>query len=228
MRSRSDPTDWRQNGGVSPEPEPGDPIGVRERLLAATYTCVSRFGLAKTTIDDVVKESGVSRATIYRHFPGGRDELLRETVGWELARYFIRLADHVHDAPDLAHLLEDGLVFARRSVLEHELLQKILVTEPERLLGLLTTEAEKTLPFIADFLHPYLAREEQAGRLRAGVDLDRAADYIARAVLSLIGAAGPLGLRGPRPGPRRRPPRAPRRHPRLTIRFPAPIVRRQV
>src|SRR5690242_19267688 len=128
--------------------ESADPLDVRQRLLAATYVCVARFGLAKTTIDDVVKESGVSRATIYRQFPGGRDGLLRETVGWEIGRYFIRLADHVQGADDLAGLLEDGLVYARRTLLEHELLQKILVTEPERLLGLLSTEATKTLPFI--------------------------------------------------------------------------------
>jgi len=174
-----------------------DPLSVRERLVTATYTCVSRYGLAKTTIEDVVKESGVSRATIYRQFPGGRDELLRETVGWEIGRYFIRLADHIQDAADLAHLLEDGLVFARRSLLEHELLQKILVTEPERLLGLLSTEATKTLPFIAAFLLPYLVREERDGRLRAGVDLDRAAEYLARALLSLIGAPGRFDLEDP-------------------------------
>jgi AcrR family transcriptional regulator len=177
--------------------EPGDPLGVRQRLLTSTYTCVSRYGLAKTTVDDVVKESGISRATIYRQFPGGREELLRETVGWEIGRYFIRLADHVQDAPDLAHLLEDGLVFARRSLLEHELLQKILVTEPDRLLGLLSTEATKTLPFIADFLLPYLAREEAAGTLRPGVDVEAAADYLARSVLSLIGAPGRFDLEDP-------------------------------
>ena len=188
-----------QNDGVSDETpaEPGDPLGVRQRLLTATYTCVSRYGLLKTTVEDVVKESGVSRATIYRQFPGGRDELLRETVGWEIARYFIRLADHVDDAPDLAHLLEEGLVFARRSLLEHELLQKILVTEPERFLGLLSTEATKTLPFIADFLLPHLVREQRAGRLRPGVDLDAAADYLARSVLSLIGAPGRFDLGDP-------------------------------
>jgi AcrR family transcriptional regulator len=177
--------------------EPSDPLGVRQRLLASTYVCVSRYGLVKTTVDDVVKESGISRATIYRHFPGGRDELLRETVGWEIGRYFIRLADHVRDAPDLAGLLEEGLVFARQSLLEHDLLQKILVTEPERLLGLVSTEATKTLPFIADFLLPYLAREERAGRLRPGVDLDQAADYLARSVLSLIGAPGRFDLGNP-------------------------------
>jgi len=54
-------------------------------LLAATYQCVSRFGLAKTTIrKDVAKESGAVASDDLSPFPGGRDELLLETVGWEL------------------------------------------------------------------------------------------------------------------------------------------------
>jgi AcrR family transcriptional regulator len=174
-----------------------DPLTLRDRLLGATYRCVERFGLGKTTVEDVVKESGVSRATIYRQFPGGRDELLLETVGWELANYFNELADHVRDAPNLAELLERGLEFANRSISEHAVLRKIMDTEPERLLPLLTTESTKTLPFIADFLLPYLRREAEAGRLRAGVDLDRAADYLARAILSLIGAPGRWDLADP-------------------------------
>jgi hypothetical protein len=70
-------------------------------------------------------------------------------------------------------------------------------TEPEKLLPLLTTESAKTLPFIADFLLPYLRREAEAGRLRGGVDLDRAAEYLARAILSLIGAPGRWDLDDP-------------------------------
>jgi AcrR family transcriptional regulator len=174
-----------------------DPLTLRDRLLGATYRCVERFGLGKTTVEDVVKESGVSRATIYRQFPGGRDELLLETVGWELANYFNELADHVRDAPNLAELLERGLEFANRSISEHAVLRKIMDTEPERLLPLLTTESTKTLPFIADFLLPYLRREAEAGRLRAGVDLEAAADYLARAILSLIGAPGRWNLAAP-------------------------------
>ena len=153
--------------------------------------------MAKTTVEDVVKESGVSRATIYRQFPGGRDELLLETVGWELANYFNQLADQVRDAPDLAELLERGLYFAHRSVEEHAVLRKIMDTEPERLLPLLTTESAKSVPFIADFLLPYLQREQAAGRLRPGVDLGRAAEYLARAILSLIGAPGRWALDDP-------------------------------
>jgi AcrR family transcriptional regulator len=177
-------------GQADPASAAPDPLSLRDRLLAATYQCVMRFGLGKTTIEDVVKESGLSRATIYRQFPGGRDELLLETVGWELANYFNALADHVRDAPDLEQLFEQGLVFAHRSVTEHLVLRKILDTEPERLLPLLTVESAKTLPFIADFLHPYLVREAQAGRLREGVNLDRSAEYLARCILSLINAPG--------------------------------------
>jgi AcrR family transcriptional regulator len=167
-----------------------DPLTMRDRLLEATYTCVARFGMAKTTVEDVVKESGISRATVYRHFPGGRDELLRETVAWEIARYFVALGDHVRDSPDLAQLLRRGLVFARRSLGEHAVLRKILDTEPERLLPLLSTESARSLPFIAAFLMPYLEREARAGRLRPGVDIERAADYLARGILSLIGSPG--------------------------------------
>lgn len=174
-----------------------DPLTVRDRLLEATYVCVTRFGIGKTTVEDVVKQSGVSRATIYRHFPGGRDELLRETVGWEIGRYFTELADYVYGAADLADLLERGLVHAHESIRGHEVLRKMLDAEPERLLPLLTTESQRTLPFIADFLHPYLAREAERGRLRPGVDIDAAADYLARGILSLIGSPGRWDLEDP-------------------------------
>jgi AcrR family transcriptional regulator len=174
-----------------------DPLSLHDRLLAATYRCVEHFGMGKTTIEDIVKESGVSRATIYRQFAGGRDELLRETVAWELTNYFNRLADQVRDAPSLDELLRRGLAFAHRSVAEHAVLRKVMDTEPERLLPLLTTESAKTLPFIADFLLPYLRREADAGRLLPGVDIDRAAEYLARAILSLIGAPGRWDLDDP-------------------------------
>jgi AcrR family transcriptional regulator len=162
----------------------------RERVLAATYACVARFGMGKTTVEDVVKESGVSRASIYRLFPGGKDQLLRETVGWEMNHFFSRLAEAVYDAPDFASLLEDGLVFAHRSIQEHEVLRKVLETEPERLLPLITVEQHRVLDFITAFLLPYLEREQRAGRVRPGVDLEAATEYVARLVLSLIGSPG--------------------------------------
>ncbi len=146
--------------------------------------------MGKTTIEDFVKESGISRASIYRLFPGGKDQLLRETVGFEMNRFFGRLAEAVYDAPDFASLIEEGLVFAHRSIQEHEVLRKVLETEPERLLPLITVEQHRVLGFITAFLLPYLEREQQAGRVRPGVDLEAAAQYVARMILSLIGSPG--------------------------------------
>ncbi len=174
-----------------PDPE------LRERLLTAAYACVARYGLAKTTVEDVAKQAGVSRATVYRAFPGGKDQLLREAVGWEMGRFFGRLAEAVAGAPDFASLVETGLAFAHTAVREHEVLQKVLVTEPERLLPLMTTEQERPLAFITGFLLPYLEREAQAGRVLDGVDLPEAAEFVARMILSLISSPGRWDLDDP-------------------------------
>jgi hypothetical protein len=107
-----------------------------------------------------------------------------------MGRFFGALAEAVVGAPDFATLVEDGLLFAHRAVGEHVVLQKILVTEPERLLPLLTTEQDRPLSFITGYLVPFLEREERAGRLRSGLDQELAADFVARMVLSLIGSDG--------------------------------------
>ncbi|MFO7590886.1 MAG: TetR/AcrR family transcriptional regulator [Acidimicrobiia bacterium] len=169
----------------------------RERVFAGAYECVQRFGLGKTTIEDVARESGVSRATIYRLFPGGRDQLLRETVGWEMNHFFARLADAVDDLPDLASRLELALVFARRSVLDHAVFQKVLVTEPEVLLPLMTIEQHRVVRWITAYLVPLIEAERSAGRLEPGVDVTLAADHLSRMLLSLIGSPGRWDLADP-------------------------------
>src|SRR5437763_3894503 len=135
-------------------------LTVRERILEAAYACVARYGLGKTTVEDVAREARLSRATVYRYFPGGKDQLVRDVIAWETGRFFGRLAEAVAGAPDFAALREEALLFAHRAVEEHEVLQKILVTEPERLLPQLTVESERVLVFIRRFLLPYLEREE--------------------------------------------------------------------
>lgn len=166
---------------------------VRERLLQATYDCVARWGLAKTTVEDAARAAGVSRATVYRYFPGGRDELIGAVVGWEFARFFLRLYDEVHESETLEEVMERGLVFAHNAILDHEVLQRILQTEPEILVPRLTVEANETHTLIAAFLVPYLVRHGMA----EGAELSAAADFLARMVLSYIGSPGRWDLNDP-------------------------------
>lgn len=160
--------------------------GPRQRILEATYACVARWGLSKTTVEDAARQAGLSRATVYRYFPGGREELLSAVVSWQYLLFFTRLYDEVHAAASLEEVLERGLVFARRSLLEHEVLQKVLLTEPEILLPQLTVEANRTMGLISAFLLPYLQRHPLAD----GVDVHEAADFLARMILTYIGSPG--------------------------------------
>lgn len=162
-------------------------VPIRTRILEATFACIARYGLAKTTMDDAAKEAGLSRATVYRHFPGGRDELVREVIAWEVARFFIRLAEAVAGIRDFEQLLAEGLMFAHEAVEGHEILQKVLQTEPERLIPTLTVESDRIRVLISSFISPHL-REDS--RLRPGLDVDEAADYVSRMLLSWIGAPG--------------------------------------
>lgn len=49
----------------------------RADLVEATLGLVSVSDLREITIERIAEAGGVSRATIYAHFPGGRDDLLR-------------------------------------------------------------------------------------------------------------------------------------------------------
>lgn len=161
----------------------------RERIFEATYACIARYGIGKTSVEDAARQAKVSRATVYRYFPGGKDELIRETIAWEVARFFRRLADALAGIDDLPGLLEEALVFAHRAVEEHAVLQRVLATEPERLLPELTVEANRVLGLIKAFLRPYL--EQEVG---PGVEVDAAAEHVARMFLSHLAAQGSWDL----------------------------------
>src|SRR4051812_38014802 len=52
----------------------------RERMIVSTALLVREKGARATSIDDVLQHSGAPRGSVYHHFPGGRDELLREAT----------------------------------------------------------------------------------------------------------------------------------------------------
>jgi hypothetical protein len=114
-------------------------------------------------------------------------------VSWQFLLFFVSLYEEVHTATSLEEVLERGLVFARRSLLEHEVLQKILDTEPDVLMPKLTVESNRTVGLIAGFLVPYLHEHG----LAEGVEIHEAADFLARMILSYISSPGHWDLGDP-------------------------------
>ncbi|MGH9124812.1 MAG: TetR/AcrR family transcriptional regulator [Acidimicrobiales bacterium] len=166
---------------------------MREHILSAAYAGVARQGLARTTVEEVARQAGVSRATVYRYFPGGRTQLQRDVVAWEAARFLERLAAATEGAGDLEHLLAAALVFGHQALADHEVLQTMLATEPAALLTQLGLGGGALVAFIRTWLRPHLAPEA----LAPGVSLDAAEEYLARMLLSLLGAHGQWDLSDP-------------------------------
>ena len=165
----------------------------RQRIIEATYACVARRGMAKTTVEDVAREAGLSRATVYRTFPGGRDELIDATVSWAVFDFFAKLYERIQGATDLEEVMERGLMFAHRSIVDHEVLQRVMQTEPDTLLPALTVESVRIREGIAQVLAPFVVERG----LAPGVDLGDAADFLARMVLSYIASPGRWDLEDP-------------------------------
>lgn len=156
----------------------------RERILEAAYRRIAEDGMAKTTVEDVAKDANVSRPTVYRHFPGGKDALFAEVVAWESARFIDELTHAIAPHTRLADMLEELIVVGAERVQAHQVLQKVLQTEPERLLPLLILQSDRLIDAVRTFV---------AASAMPQVDSERA-DYIARMVLSFFGAAGAWDL----------------------------------
>src|SRR5687767_2356280 len=110
---------------------------IRSRAIEALLACTARHGLAKTTIDDVAREAGCARASLYRHF-GGKRQLAAAAVTVEGQR----IAAALRAAADGQSNLEDAVVAvvtsAAREIRTHRALQFVLAHEAELVLPYVT------------------------------------------------------------------------------------------
>ena len=74
-------------------------------VLEAVKTCCERWGVEKVTVDDIARQAGVSRATLYRLFPGGKEVVFDAHRVYELDQFFDVLLAHVDGADTLEELL---------------------------------------------------------------------------------------------------------------------------
>jgi AcrR family transcriptional regulator len=172
---------------------------VRTRIVVAALNVIARVGLNKTSLEDVARAAHCARATVYRHFPGGRDEVIDVAIGHAIESFFLDLAEVGVDAPTFAERLALVLPHARRAVLTHPVLQRVLATEPELILPILTTESHRLLPAISAFIRPLLVAEVAAGRMIAmtAAALEQRAAFLARMLLSLLSSPAQHDLGDP-------------------------------
>jgi AcrR family transcriptional regulator len=174
---------------VLPDPacDPSRPLGlriatgVRGTIADATLRCIGRYGVAKTTLDDIAREAGCSRATIYRSFPGGKEALADAVVETEVARLFVAIAERIAGLNDLEALLVAVMDEAGTRISGHQALQFLMLHEPEVIFPRIAFSAFDTVlaassAFLAPYLRPWLSWE----------DARRVGEWVTRIVMSYL------------------------------------------
>ena len=142
------------------------------RVLDAAQRCCDRWGIAKVTIDDIATDAGVSRATIYRMFPGGKDVLFEALRVRELEEFFAVLQARIVGADSLEELLVRTVVGATLELRADDHLALMLASEPGTMLGQLTVEGlPRIIRFATALLAPLVEPYVERDRARALIDV---------------------------------------------------------
>ena len=148
------------------------------RILDAGRECVARYGVAKTTVDDIAKAAGCSRATLYRHFPN-KAAILGAMVERELLAITTAIDAAIDPTGSLGQAMCATILTVARRLEGIGALQFVLAHEPEAIMPHLAfDQADVGLALASELgvriYAPWLA-EDAAGR---------AGELTARIVLS--------------------------------------------
>jgi AcrR family transcriptional regulator len=148
-------------------------------LLDAAKRCCEKWGLTKVTIDDIATEAGVSRATLYRLFPGGKDVLFDALRVRDTEDFLTRLRAYVVTADGFEDLLVRCVVQATVELRADDHLALMLSSEPGEVANELSVAGLPRIIRIASvFLVPLV--EQHLPRREAA----RLVELLARLVIS--------------------------------------------
>ncbi len=164
-------------------PKPGSDE-LLDRVASAALAQFADFGIRRSSIDDVARRAGVSRVTVFRRFEN-KQRLIEVVVAREIRRGAAELAKVWEDGESLEQRMLHGLSFTVSFVRGHPLFDRLLRSEPEVLLPLLTVDGGPALELYRSLIAELLRAEIQAGRA-ATADPDRVAEVIARLAISLV------------------------------------------
>jgi AcrR family transcriptional regulator len=157
-----------------------------ERILAGAVGQLEDFGVRRFTIDDLARRLGISRVTIYRRF-AKKSQLLEAVLFYELNRILRQIDVRLAPCETLEERLVEGFVASLVVLRGHRLMNRLLHTEPELILPLLTVHGGPVIAASREFIAGF-ARSEAASE---GFELDEEqldvlSELLARAVNSFV------------------------------------------
>jgi TetR/AcrR family transcriptional repressor of uid operon len=157
----------------------------RTPILDAAYELFCRMGIQRTTMEDVARQAGVSRITVYRRF-ATKNTLVEHLVRREFRRYFDQFLIDIEEADTAADRVVLGFVSSLRAIRSNPLIGGLMVSEPDLLVPSMINDGGQTLVTVRQFLAGQLRREQSAGNVPADLDTDLVAEVMARVSASFL------------------------------------------
>jgi AcrR family transcriptional regulator len=158
----------------------------RDAVLVAAQLCFARYGIAQTTVDDVVRVAKVPRATLYRH-AGGKEALVEAVSLRQLDRFLAQLVEHVAGFDEFEDQIVEAVLFTIEHYRSDDLLKLVLAAgrlpEGRRLLKGMEDQLRGRLERASK---PWLEAARQAGKLRPDVDVRDYVEWTTRVIESLV------------------------------------------
>jgi AcrR family transcriptional regulator len=158
---------------------------VHAQLLAAAEECFERFGIAKTTMEDVAKAGGVSRATVYRYF-ADRDALVLASVTRRARLNIPRAQALIKEHPTFAEQLVEGLAFNVDRGHRDPVVQLLVTGDQPGLAARVLGGEGVSHQLTYELWEPVLAAAQRTGEMRADLDLHETATWLARITLMMV------------------------------------------
>ena len=165
---------------------PHDSEAAQAHFIDAAEACFERYGVVKTTMEDIAKMAGVSRPTVYRHF-SDRDSLIlavvmrraRSLIG--KAQAFIRRQERFEDQ------LVEGLLFLVKTGRRDPFIRILVSPEHLDMAQQILGATDAVVDLTQAMWGPILLEAAARGELNPDLDLRDIAVWLTHVQLILVG-----------------------------------------
>jgi len=170
-----------------------------DKALAAAQRCFVRFGLEKTTMEDIASEAGLSRATIYRYF-NSKIEIAEEIGLRGVAAINATVVSQIAPITGPVARLVEAIATSIEFVTQNVYLRGLLTGEMRPVMQGLRKHSQGIDELTRARYEPLLFAAIEAGELPADLAVDEVIDWIMLVEVALItrdtpDAFGAEGLR---------------------------------
>jgi AcrR family transcriptional regulator len=160
---------------------------VRERLLDAAEGCLQQFGPQKTSMEDVARAAGMSRATVYRYFEN-RDALLLGVASRQASSLAAEAVRYLGQFNTISDWLVEGLLFTLREIPQRPVFASLVTSLDSSAASKLLLGSSGMIQIGVNVLRPMFANAKGQGLLREDVDIDMLIEWLLRVLWTYLNA----------------------------------------